>query len=229
MTKKKDAIVYDRSNVGRFQLNRILKRNINIDILGVGGVGSNLVKFIYCNQLITNINELTMYDADSVELHNLNRSTMFSMAAVTSRKHKVNAVRDMCYCYGSNKMNIYTITNEVDNSTTFNSRTLVIDSRDTMSPDKMPDGVWLKLAYDGGSNISFTWLPKLIVDKIVSLNTNSSYEVTPSFYVPAALLALLAAHFRRFECFTKLKPINAGTFQMNIDDIIDTVSYTWEE
>jgi hypothetical protein len=98
-----------------------------------------------------------------------------------------------------------------------------------MDVNMMPPGIWLKLAYNGGSEISFTFKPSVVASKVFSLRPGgNSYEVVPSFYVPAALLAVAALNFMRFLNFLEITDHRAGTFSMDIDSLVEEVAYFWE-
>jgi hypothetical protein len=202
-----------------------------IAILGVGGVGSNLVRQIMPLQRNRKVPfNVSIYDHDTVELHNLNRTSMFSVKDAFAGVTKVNAIKDMCSTVARLEIARYmqAITKENFREIDF-LRTLIVDSRDTMAPNKIIPGTWLKLAYDGGSDIGFTWLPHVIADKIfdLSANVSNTYAVTPSFYVPAAILSAMTLRFMQFYNFLDITELRAGTFQCNIDSIINEVTYQW--
>jgi hypothetical protein len=198
-----------------------------IAILGVGGVGSNLVRQIMPLQINKKVPfNVSIYDHDTVELHNLNRTSMFSVKDAFSAVNKVNAIINVARLDVARHNQA--ITKENFRESEF-QRTLIVDSRDTMAPDKIIPGTWLKLAYDGGSDIGFTWLPHVIADKIfdLSANVSNTYAVTPSFYVPAAILSAMTLRFMQFYNFLDITELRAGTFQCNIDSIINEVTYQW--
>jgi hypothetical protein len=67
----------------------------------------------------------------------------------------------------------------------------------------------------------------LIADRIIDLG-RSAYEVVPSFYVPASLLAVLCFNFMRFTNFLEIPEGKAGTYQLDLDETIRNISYGWE-
>lgn len=174
---------------------------------------------------------LRIFDHDDVELHNLNRTSMFSLSDAMTRKKKVYAIRDRAAALTSHYSNpvISAVPQMTDRDSEFDQG-IIVDARDTLDPLKVPKKTWLKLAYDGGSDVSFTWLPVVVADKVFDLNANRSntYEVVPSFYVPAALLSILALRFMEFPNFLEITEMRAGTFHMNLDEMVDQVSYQWE-
>jgi hypothetical protein len=203
-----------------------------IAILGVGGVGSNLVRQIMPLQRNRKVPfNVSIYDHDTVELHNLNRTSMFSVKDAFAGVTKVNAIKDMCSTVARLEIARYmqAITKENFRESEF-QRTLIVDSRDTMAPDKIIPGTWLKLAYDGGSDIGFTWRPDIVADMIFDLtaNVSNTYAVTPSFYVPAVILSIMAYRFMQFLNFLEITELRAGTYQCNIDSVIESISYQWD-
>ena len=218
-----------REEVAELETRPITTSNVRkrINLMGVGGVGSNFVRMVCRDSRIT----LRIFDHDNVELHNLNRTSMFSLSDALTRKKKVYAIRDrageLTSYHGNPVISAQTI--QTDKNTEFDQG-IIIDARDTLDPLKVPKKTWLKLAYDGGSDVSFTWLPVVVADKVFDMNANRSntYEVVPSFYVPAALLSILALRFMEFPNFLEITEMRAGTFHMNLDDMIDQVSYQWE-
>lgn len=218
-----------REDVRRLKLKPVTTSNVRrrITLLGVGGVGSNFVRV--CARQHSRF-ALNIYDHDEVELHNLNRTSMFSVQDALRKVRKVEAIASAGASICSNGKNLVRnrYSTEVTKETVLDTG-VIIDARDTLDPSKIPDGTWLKLAYDGGSNVSFTWLPAVVADKVFDLSAgrSNSYEVVPSFYVPAALLAVLALRFMEFANFAEITELRAGTFHCDIDNMIDEVSYTW--
>ena len=220
-----------RADVRRLETKPVTSSNVRkrVNLMGVGGVGSNLVRTI-CRD--PRRFAVRIYDMDTVELHNLNRSSMFDMASAMNKTRKVSTIRSMAATAAPNSENpVVDATNvETNRDSDFDIGT-IIDARDTLDPLKVPKKTWLKLAYDGGSDVSFTWLPVAVVDKIFDLTANrtNTYEVVPSFYVPAAMLGVLALRFMEFPNFLEITELRAGTFHCNLDVAIDDVAYKWED
>jgi hypothetical protein len=209
------------------------KMRHRINLLGAGGVGSNVLRFAARTRTYNSMYERMMfrvYDHDTVELHNLNRTQLFRLDAV-GRTEKVNAIREA----------LATITNGGNDATraladastervgpeTKLTTGTIIDARDTIDPSCMIPGTWLKLAYDGGSAMSFTFRPDIVAKKVVVLQGGNSYAVTPSFYVPAAILALMAIRFLEFRNFADITEHRAGTYTTDIDELARSVSFAW--
>ena len=202
-----------------------------INLMGVGGVGSNLVRTI-CRD--ARKFAVRIFDHDVVELHNLNRTSMFGLnEAMTGQTKKVASIRDRANWLAVQAGAVNPIVSaqslETDRNSEFDIG-LIIDARDTLDPLKVPQKTWLKLAYDGGSDVSFTWLPVVVADKVFDLTARrtNTYEVVPSFYVPAALLGVLALRFMEFPNFLEITELRAGTFTCSLDNLVDDVSYRWE-
>jgi hypothetical protein len=164
------------------------------------------------------------YDPDTIEIHNLNRTSLFKLSQVG-----VTKVRAATETARPEVPNLLQATAIMVDSHTPLMMGLTIDARDTLDPTKMPPRTWLKLAYNGGSLIGFTWRPDLVARYVIDLEggRSSAYEVVPSFYVPAALLAVLALNFARYLNFLEITEQRAGTCTMDIDEVVQTVSYTW--
>jgi hypothetical protein len=205
-----------------------------VNLLGVGGVGTNIlaqaVKGVGPERVMFRI-----YDDDTIELHNLNRTKLFRLEDMG--KPKVLAVRETVGALNGqalapasrpDPMIAEAFNVRTDSETKYRIGT-IIDARDTLDPTKMHPKTWIKLAYDGGTNLSFTWRPHLVVGMILDLNAGSnSYEVVPSFYVPAALLASLTFNFMRFLNFLEITDERAGTVHLDFDQMIEEISFVHE-
>jgi hypothetical protein len=102
---------------------------------------------------------------------------------------------------------------------------LIIDCRDTIDPDLLPDNVWVKASYNGGSAMSWHFLPNVTNHAIWRSNVgDNSYEITPSFYVPAAMQGLILRMFSMTRQITNLDPSkHSRMVRFNIDDAIKTI------
>ena len=107
-----------------------------IAILGVGGVGSNLVRQIMPLQRNRKVPfNVSIYDHDTVELHNLNRTSMFSVKDAFAAVNKVIAIRDMCNIVARLEIDSHTQAITKGNFQEIDFlRTLIVDSRDTLPP-----------------------------------------------------------------------------------------------
>jgi hypothetical protein len=222
----------DRYDVRRLETKPVTATAVRkrVNLMGVGGVGSNLARTI-CRQAYRFA--VRIFDHDEVELHNLNRTSMFTMHDAMHKVKKVNAIRNRAGFLATKvgaENPIVDATNVMTDRESEFDIGVIIDARDTLDPNKIPKGTWLKLAYDGGSDVSFTWLPVVVADKVFDLNAHRSntYEVVPSFYVPAAMLGVLALRFLEFPNFAEITDLRAGTVHLNLDQLIDDISYKWE-
>ena len=230
-----------REDVRNLETKPVTTSNVRrrINLLGVGGVGSNVARICYREQ---HRFALSIFDHDEVELHNLNRTSMFSVKDALTKTRKVQAIHNATSHSDAKTRKVQAIHNATSHSDMIRAKSatevtktsefdigIIIDARDTLDPSKIPEKTWLKLAYDGGSNVSFTWLPAVVADKVFDLSAgrNNTYEVVPSFYVPAALLAVLAMRFLEFPNFAEITELRAGTFHCDIDKMVDEVSYAW--
>jgi hypothetical protein len=191
-------------------------------VLGTGGIGSNVVRYI---DKVKNhrYNLVRLYEMDTVELSNLNRSSLFTVKDIGKNKASV---------ISSNRSNIvdkdtvmvYTHNARVDASLSVLGA--IVDCRDTIDPNLLPPNVWLKASYNGGSNMSWHFLPNATVNSIwrSDVNTDSTYEITPSFYVPAAMSGLFIRLFSITRQFTKLDPEkHSRIVRLNIDQKIKQI------
>ena len=202
-----------------------------VNLLGVGGVGCNVLRHATCRDGWRRY-MFRIYDPDTVELHNLNRTSMFEINMVGKRKVDAVFSRLVFTCPHGGAEAVSAFLRDRGNSAVDGETDLkvgtIIDARDTMDPAKMVAGTWVKLAYNGGSELSFTWRPDLVAAHVVDLGRTSAYEVVPSFYVPAALLAVLTFNFLRFSNFSQYPASRAGTWQFDLDEAVRCVSYRWD-
>jgi hypothetical protein len=213
-----------RDDVERLQMDEIGGGSMRtrVNLLGVGGVGSNFVS------LLIGMGDKMMlraYDYDCVELHNLNRTSLFRIFDVGERKVEAafNRARSAVKCVMEERF-----VDRIDPFTTLRMG-ITVDARDTMDPMQMHRSTWMKLAYDGGSNISFTLKPELVARHVVRLDDSDSYAVVPSFFVPASMLATLCLHFMRYTNILEVTDHRAGTVHFEIDELAEELSYEWED
>ena len=188
-----------------------------INLLGVGGVGSNVLRVAdhFPSRMMFRI-----YDDDEIELHNLNRTTLFQVANVGDWKTRV-AFRNCTQGMIKDEYRIKT-----DANTEFMMGTIV-DARDTLDPAKLHKDTWIKLAYDGGSSISFTFKPWVVSQSVFSLDSGDSYAVVPSFFVPAAMLSIISFRYAEFLNFAEITDLKAGTVGFDIDQLAQDVMFEW--
>lgn len=71
--------------------------------------------------------------------------------------------------------------------------TIIIDCRDILEAGVMFDDIDIKLSYNGGNIICLMFNPTESVSKTLSISDSQiGYEVTPSFYIPPALISEIA-------------------------------------
>ena len=199
------------------------KMRFRINLLGCGGVGSNLLMSAGACTRREEDSKLMfrVWDHDTVEYHNLNRTTLFTLRGVKYGSLKVMQAKNRFPSM------IKEVGSMVSGSDTL-PMGVVIDARDTLDPTKLIKGSWMKLAYDGGSNISFTWHPEVVARTLFSLDNSNSYAVVPSFFVPAALLGVFALRFLEFSNLAEITELRAGTMHLEIDQVARDISYQWE-
>jgi len=95
----------------------------------------------------------------------------------------------------------------------------IIDCRDTLNSEVILEDTWVKLAYDGGNDLAFHFNPKEYVGKLLNTGDGGNYDVVPSFYVPANILANTSLFF---SIFRPLKINKKGMeVRMELDDLIE--------
>ena len=201
------------------RLSRTPDRKIRASLLGVGGVGINILETVSHIHSGLAETKFVIYDHDTVEFHNLNRTTAFKLSDLGQEKVRVARNHYSCV-YGFYNSRV---------TETFSPQGLIIDARDTLDPSQLLPNTWIKLAYDGGSNISFTWHPKIVASRLLTLDDGNSYAVVPSFFVPAALLGVLTLRFLEFPVIAKIPEANAGTIHLDIDQMVHSISHKWKD
>jgi hypothetical protein len=245
-------------------------RRRGIHIFGAGGVGGNLFATVMEN--LENFS-CKIYDYDTIEPHNLNRSYVFPMASIGEPKVKVledigrlsrlsfdttkhAAISSRGGSVKSQNLyptipqflrfnELYTNRNEgsqvlapfdtIPKIIGYNARVtrenfnssknmgVFIDARDSTDPNIVIDRTYVKLAYNGGSKLSFTFGPAFLRHCIG--RNNNSYEVVPSFFIPAALLAEFTFFFLLYISPKKITPTRANIYKIDIDDECKEIMY----
>lgn len=197
---------------------RVTRRRIDsrINLLGLGGVGSNLAG------LLSNFSSFSegsfqpkafLFDFDHVELHNLNRTPFFRLSDAFSGTLKTKALNSLLDCarfsFSEDRIT------EEDEARLMSSYT-VIDCRDTLEPSAILKQTWIKLAYDGGNEMAFHFNPKEYCVGFFSLG--GSYDVVPSFYVTANMLGTISIFLNSFRSLAlNIKPQEV---QFKLDETI---------
>jgi hypothetical protein len=203
----------------------------SVNLLGCGGVGSNILRFARREEMTCRYT-FRLYDMDEVELHNLNRTSLFHLEDINKKKTNVLRSNFMRYHHSSRSYGQYHDPTTNDSiRDTFNTavdseselyRGLIVDARDTVDPSKVKDGTWIKLAYNGASEISFHFKPHLHSRMILNLG-DDGYEVVPSFYVPAAMLSVMMWNFARYVNLLEITNHRAGVFAFDFDDTLESL------
>lgn len=215
------------------------RMRLPVNLLGAGGVGSNILRFVRnpwnCNKMFFRV-----YDFDEVEIHNLNRSSLFRPSDIGHKKvtalhanliygHRNNVSRSR---YGLDTGDEWTQPDTIVDTfvetvmkDTDMMRGLIVDARDTVDPNALPERTWVKLAYNGASEISFHFKPSVHTHKILDLTGGTnSYEIVPSFYVPAAILAVMTYNYMRYINFVEITEMRAGTVMFDIDQFCEAIA-----
>ena len=208
-----------------------------INVLGAGGIGSNMTR-LACR--LYNDVAVNLFDFDTLEFHNLNRTSMFPVAeslsgnrakvhvlarstALLARECAPDGINNEAISRAVHSSSLMTVTEDSN----LPSGALTIDARDSLDPTKITPNTWIKLSYDGGSSIAFTFRPKIVANRVIDIAGRSSYEVTPSFYVPAAFLCTMGLRFSQFFNLLNITDMRAGTFECDIDDFMNNASFDW--
>lgn len=236
------------------QLGRI---NNAINVIGAGGIGSVFAEFFvnYEFETLTNVMtslirntrnryRLALTDMDDIEIHNLNRSSIFAFADVQHKRMKTEALSTFL---AADHANSTFSTNPViktlsgpyfDKSreelhTLFASGTgrcsktqiakgLVIDCRDVLNSDYTIEKTALKLSYNGDKRLGFHFNLDRFVDTIFVL-PGSNYDVVPSFCVPPKFCVALGLLFANVPFIEKYA---AQYAELNVETLINNASET---
>lgn len=111
---------------------------------------------------------------------------------------------------------------------------LVIDCRDVLETGVMFEDIDLKLSYNGGNIMCITFNPTEGAWKTLSTATQSGYEVTPSFFIPPAMICeIVAGIIRAFPAKwiagTDRKTKTTSKCIMNLEELIDGAIITLGE
>lgn len=103
---------------------------------------------------------------------------------------------------------------------------IVIDCRDVLETGVMFEDIDLKLSYNGGNIMCITFNPTEGAWKTLSTATQSGYEVTPSFFIPPAMICEIVAGIIRAFPAKWISGIDRKTKTtskciMNLEEMID--------
>ena len=216
-------------------------------VLGAGGIGSNLMEILTRATAIScsKPQRWRLYDHDVVEMANMNRSVAFHPGNIGEYKVKaisdhlnhlleVNLLARRLHVDVERSLNMEIIPATVKKDSSL-PEGMVIDCRDTLEEEDIPPRTYMKLAYDGGSLIAFYFHPRKMLSTIRTTPPDEredaaqgAYAVHPSFYVPAALVALIGLWLIQHTTLQKVPARNAGVHVMNIDDLTREVAHRKE-
>lgn len=160
-----------------------LKVPEKVAVIGVGGVGSWVVKFC----AIAGVKNMIIIDPDYLEVHNLNR-TPYAFTYVDD--YKVSAAEEMVYRIRPNiEIEAFPMrTDELPDVIIEKLKDyIILDCRDEISPLKNFNQPPVSGGYDG-RKITISVNPKL--GDIISEEQVVRYRITPSYLVPPVLIAI---------------------------------------
>lgn len=163
-----------------------INNNQSIVVIGCGGVGFNVVLQL----VMSGVNNIYVFDHDNIEEHNLNR---LSIPYNTIGRKKVDVVKEMALIMRPG-INIKSFPCKFNSRLIPNGIDYIMDCTDVfnaqVSNKKIADELnikYMKVGYDGES--------MSINDNIGMWDTGDTpdgYTVTPSWCVPAIVIASLA-------------------------------------
>lgn len=199
-----------------------------IVVLGAGGIGGNIPLSIgMIDEIINKNTALYIMDDDIMEISNMNRIPVPIQAInqfkvdvirnmcrpvmetrVSTKKERVTNFEELI-AEPINGLEDETIPLDAVGETfkdpktysdpRMRNKTIVIDCRDVLDAGVMFEDIDMKLSYNGGNIMCITFNPTEGVWKTLSVHTQSGYEVTPSFYIPPAMVCeILAGILKKF-------------------------------
>jgi sulfur-carrier protein adenylyltransferase/sulfurtransferase len=182
-------------------------------VVGLGGIGN----WVALDLALLGMGTLILYDNDKVEASNLNR-TLFKLSHIN--KPKVSAVKELI---SERRKDTIVITNQelftVEHLKKLEGIDFIFDCSDTT---RLKDSItqlktrprYLKLGYDGFEGT-------ICVDDFESgkWGTDSSYQITPSFFAPPQILSALGI----IELLLIKKQV-AKTVNLNVKKILSQIS-----
>jgi molybdopterin/thiamine biosynthesis adenylyltransferase len=182
-------------------------------VVGLGGIGN----WVALDLALLGMGTLILYDDDKVEASNLNR-TLFKLSHIN--KPKVSAVKELI---SERRKDTIVITNQelftVEHLKKLEGIDFIFDCSDTT---RLKDSIaqlktrprYLKLGYDGFEGT-------LCIDDFTSgqWGSDSSYQITPSFFAPPQILSALGI----IELLLIKKQV-AKTVNLNVKKILSQIS-----
>ena len=221
------------------------RRRVNVSVLGAGGIGGNFLRYAglgatCCpktpwgdwDRANPNPTRITyyVYEFDTVELSNLNRSSMFTPGDIGKSKNEAiaSSLRRLTSIGQAPSIETSFYSTAVNRDTQLHDG-IVVDCRDTIDPAMLPVNTWVKCSYDGGSSVSWHFVPDYTTRSVWRLGGDSAYEVTPSFYVAAAMIAVMTRNFMRYKALTTLREENSRVVSMQMDHFMLSHMHQLEE
>jgi len=225
-----------------------------IVILGAGGIGGNIPLSVgMIEKVITRNTNMFIMDDDIMEISNMNRipvpidainrfkvdvikdmSRAVMSTAVSTKKERVSSFEELIAAPVNEvgeESNPDEVLEEFRDADTYSdsrmrNKTVVIDCRDVLETGVMFPDIDLKLSYNGGNIMCITFNPTESVWKTLSVQMQSGYEVTPSFYIPPAMVCeILAGILTKFPaswiCGQQRKVKHTTKCIINLEEVIN--------
>ena len=215
-----------QADVKNLKLSRffhVARRRSSLVILGAGGIGANFIYHVERNSIFHQKKLFVVYDSDTVELSNLNRVPQFTINDAADGMFKVEALK--------RRFNLSSLTVNRRNWPPAAERpfgSFILDCTDKLSVKDSSAASWMKLSYDGGSNIAFILNPYRFAQDLVNGGVEEEgqggYEIVPSFFPPASIVSILGLLALCYSNLQKANKSRYGYFPMNIDEISATLS-----
>jgi len=226
-----------------------------IVVLGAGGIGGNIPLSVgMLDEIISKSTQMYIMDDDIMEISNMNRipvpisainkykvdvikelSTRTMSTPVSTKKERVSnfegLIAEPANDFGDDdSIQRDDVIDEFKDPETYEGKdrgkTIVVDCRDVLDAGVMFDDIDLKLSYNGGNIMCITFNPTEGVWKTLSIYSQSGYEVTPSFYIPPAMVCeLLAGILKKFPgswlCGKARKIKTTTKVIINLEEVIN--------
>jgi hypothetical protein len=226
-----------------------------IVVLGAGGIGGNIPLSIgMLDEIIDRNTAMYIMDDDIMEISNMNRIPVpissinkykvdvikelckrTMETRVSTKKERVSNFDELiaeplneAADEGTQPDNVQAVfkTPSTYSDARMRNKTIVIDCRDVLDAGVMFEQIDMKLSYNGGNIMCITFNPTEGVWKTLSVNVQSGYEVTPSFYIPPAMVCeILAGILKKFPaswiCGEGRKIKKTTKIIINLEEVIN--------
>lgn len=227
-----------------------------IVILGAGGIGGNVPLSVgMLDEVINKGTAMYIMDDDIMEISNMNRipvpigainkykvdviknlSRTTTDVMVSTKKERVSnfeeLIADPLNDFGEDETippdEVIEVFKEKETyeDPKIRNKTIVVDCRDVLDAGVMFEDIDMKLSYNGGNIMCITFNPTEGVWKTLSVYSQSGYEVTPSFYIPPAMVCeLLAGIIKKFPaswiCGKSRKIKTTTKVIINLEEVIN--------